>query len=120
MNDQAWNNPDTRANAVGADYQDERSWIDNNLNRAIATTQFSRVLVQFHPDDRLGVLEDAHEFFAAGFPISLAGSLMEQAHFWADRASRSERKAYLLACFNTISPEDQVAFLAHVQPGGAA
>lgn len=115
MNDQAWNNPDARGNAVGADNKDGLSWIDNTLNRAIATSQFSRALVQFDPDDRLEVLEDAHEFFAAGFPIPLLGSMMEQAQFWADRASRSERKAYLLACFNTISPEDQAAFLRHVR-----
>lgn len=105
---------------VTADYQDERSWIDSNLNRALATRQFCHALVQFEPDDRLEVLEDAYEFFSAGFPMPLLGTLMEQAAFWADRASRQERKAYLLACYNRVSPEDRAAFWRHVRAAAPA
>lgn len=117
MNDQRWNDPGARASATEVNVQSGRDY-DQYIRRDPATTRrFSDALVQFDPDDRLDVLEDAHEFLCAGMPIVLFGSMMEQAAFWADRASRTERKAYLLACFNRLSVDDQLAFFQHVRPG---
>jgi hypothetical protein len=117
MNDQTWNSPGALAGATEAGIQ---SSADCNYNmpelQAIAR-RFSDALAQFEPDDRLTVLENAHEFLRAGMPIALFGSLMEEAAFWADRASRAERKAYGLACFNRYTPQEKAAFFAYVQQG---
>ncbi|MEQ3642360.1 MAG: hypothetical protein ABNH17_15000 [Paracoccus sp. (in: a-proteobacteria)] len=117
MNDLTWNDPEARASASEVNMQSGQD-CDEYIRRDPATTRrFSDALVQFDPDDRLDVLEDAHEFLCAGMPVVLFGSIMEQATFWADRASRTERKAYLLACFNRLSGADQSAFFDHVRPG---
>ncbi|TJZ93861.1 hypothetical protein FA743_00875 [Paracoccus gahaiensis] len=119
MNDQTWNDPGALASASEVDMQSGRDCSDNTLNRVLSARDFSEALVDCDPEDRLDLLEDAHEFLRAGFPMVLMGSIMEQATFWADRASRSECKAYGLACFNRLSLQDQEAFLNHVRPGRA-
>lgn len=119
MNDQTWNNPGAGATASGANRKSWRDCSNNTVDRVLTAREFSEALIDCDPDDRLDLLEDAHEFLRAGFPMVLMGSIMEQATFWADRASRTERKAYGLACFSRLSPEDQEAFLNHVRPGRA-
>lgn len=116
MNDQTWNDPGARARASEVDMQSGQDWRNDTRRNPSKARRFSDALVQFDPDDRLDVLEDAHEFLRAGMPIVLFGSIMDQATFWAERASRSEHKAYLLACFNRLSPEDREAFFGHVRP----
>lgn len=116
MNDQTWNDPGARSSASEVDMQSGRDCKQYIPRPPDVARRFSDALVAFDPDDRLDVLEDAHEFLCAGMPIVLFGCLMEQATFWADRASRSERKAYLLACFNRLSPADQLAFRKHIGP----
>lgn len=50
-----------------------------------------------------------------GMPgVPLLG-VMDEAAFWADRATVQERKAYALACYTRLSPQDRVAFLSHLQ-----
>lgn len=115
MNDQRWNDPGARASATEVNMQSGRD-CDEYIRRDPATTRrFSDALVQFDPDDRLDVLEDAHEFLRAGMPIVLFGSVMEQAVFWADRASRVEHKAYALACVLRMSPEVRRRFTAYIR-----
>lgn len=115
MNDQTWNDPGARSGATEVDMQSERDCC-NYIHRDPATTRrFSDALVQFDPDDRLEVLEDAHDFLRAGMPIVLFGSVMEEATFWADRASRVERKAYCLASYKRLSEADRKAFLSYIR-----
>lgn len=115
MNDQRWNDPGARASATEVKLQSGRD-CEEYIRRDPATTRrFSDALVQFDPDDRLDVLEDAHDFLRAGMPIVLFGSIMEEATFWADRASRVERKAYCLASYNRLSEADRKAFLCYIR-----
>lgn len=108
--------PDALAGATGLEFEDWLSWVDNNLQRESKARALAHAIVECDPDDRLEFIELVHEFFSAGFPTVLLGSVMEAAVFWADRASRTERKAYCLACFNRLSASDKAAFLQHVQP----
>ena len=93
MKDQIWNDPGAAVTASGAEYKSWRDWADNNLQRAIAASNFSEVLVECDPADRLDFLEGAHEVLRAGWPGVPFGSVMDQASFWADMASRAEHKA---------------------------
>lgn len=57
---------------------------------------------------------------AAGSPGTYFLGPMDEAIFWADRASRNELKAYALASFRRMSASDQAAFLRHVGERAAA
>ncbi|MCK0101189.1 hypothetical protein [Pseudohalocynthiibacter sp. F2068] len=56
----------------------------------------------------------------AGMPQAAFITNIDQAAFWADMASPSERKAYCLASYNRMPECDQSAFLEHIQRGAAA
>ena len=56
----------------------------------------------------------------AGQPIALLFNYMDEAAFWADMASEGELKAYALASFTRLSPDNQAAFLDYVQERAAA
>lgn len=115
MNDQTWNDPGARSGATEVDMQSGLD-CDEYIRRDPATARlFSDALIQFDPDDRLDVLEDAHEFLRAGMPIVVFGSIMEEATFWADRASRAECKAYCLASYSRLSEADREAFLCYIR-----
>lgn len=51
---------------------------------------------------------------AVGDPLPPFLGGMEDARFWASLASRSELKAYALACFEAMAPKDQAAFYRHI------
>ncbi|MDQ1848542.1 hypothetical protein Q9299_09615 [Gemmobacter fulvus] len=55
-----------------------------------------------------------------GAPIPPLLSAMDEAQAWAEWASPLEVKAYALACFNAMSPEDKAAFLRFVTGRSAA
>lgn len=69
------------------------------------------------PELREMAFEAAHwgEVSGAGAPPPPFLNVMDDARWWADLASRSERKAYCLAAFEAMPPADQSAFLRHVQ-----
>lgn len=115
MNDQTWNSPGALAGATEAGIQSSADCSYSMPELQAIARRFSDALVQFDPDDRLDVLEDAHEFLRAGMPVVLFGSIMEEAAFWADRASRAERKAYCLASFARLSEADREAFLCYIR-----
>lgn len=51
---------------------------------------------------------------SAGDPLPCFLGGMEDARIWASWASRSELKAYALACFEAMTPKDQAAFFRHI------
>lgn len=71
-------------------------------------------------DDRLPFLEAILEGLRAGMPIPLFGQVMAEAKFWAESASRAERKAYCAACFALLEPADQDAFRSFIDGRAAA
>ena len=56
----------------------------------------------------------------AGMPLPPFGLVMEDARWWASIAARRELKAYALATFEAMSPQDRAAFLSHIQGRAAA
>lgn len=69
-------------------------------------------LFSLAPDDAASVAEEA--LYGAGMPQAPLFNYMDEAAFWADMATTSELKAYILACFNRLSPHDRAAFLSYV------
>lgn len=65
-------------------------------------------------DDGDAALVADATFAAAGMPLNDLVVPMAAARHWANNASRSELKAVLLACFETLGSEDQASFLDHV------
>lgn len=52
---------------------------------------------------------------ASGGPLPAFLGGMDDARFWASCASRTELKAYALASFQAMSPQDQAAFFNHIR-----
>lgn len=68
------------------------------------------------PRDRVPLMERFIEALRPGWPLSaFMSSVMEEAGFWTDMASRVELKAYCLACFERLPRDDQASFLNYVQ-----
>ena len=71
------------------------------------------------PANRLPLIEATFDHLRAGAPaFATDWDAMDWARRWAEIASRAERKAYALACFEALDRQDQEAFLAYV--GGRA
>ncbi|MBL3553865.1 hypothetical protein [Rhodovulum sulfidophilum] len=51
---------------------------------------------------------------AAGAPMPPFLRGMEEARFWASLANRAELKAFALASFEAMAPQDQAAFFRHI------
>lgn len=56
----------------------------------------------------------------AGWPLPAFDSVLEEAAFWAARASLEELRAYLLACFRALPPVEQAEFARFVNRRAAA
>lgn len=63
-------------------------------------------------DEALFLLK--HTIGGAGYPLPAFLGGMDDARFWAASASRSELKAYALACFEAMPSGDQAAFFQHI------
>jgi len=112
--DLANENPGALAGATGADDIEQAFKTQEYRSRAIAATALGHAIANCHPEDACALMEAALDDLRAGMPIAPFGGIMDQARFWADMATRNERKAYTLACFDRLSAADQSAFLAHV------
>lgn len=53
----------------------------------------------------------------AGMPVAPLLGTIDEASFWADIASATELKAYCVACYQRLSPDDRRAFLEWAQKG---
>lgn len=99
------------------EYQEWLDWIDNSIARERAAVRFTEALLSLAPDDRLSLMETMFHALRPGMPIVGFDSLMGEAYFWADHASRSERKAYALACVSRMSQADRASFIAYISGG---
>jgi len=112
--DLANENPGALAGATGADDIGLTFTTEEYRTRAIAATALGYAIANCDPEDACALMEAALDDLRAGMPIAPFGGIMDQARFWADMATRNERKAYAIACFDRLSAADQSAFLAHV------
>ncbi|WP_415391596.1 hypothetical protein [Paracoccus sp. SJTW-4] len=95
---------------------------DANEARFLADAgRLIRAVLECAPENRLPLVEATYHELRAGVPdFAIRGDEWLWARRWAEIASRTERKAYCLATFNTLAPEDQARFLAHVRQEVAA
>lgn len=95
--------------------------IARNMRREAKAQALIDAAIACDPADRLPFLEAIIEGLSAGAPaFATDWDAMDWARRWAEIASRAERKAYALACFETLSPTDQAAFLSYVSGRAAA
>lgn len=87
---------------------------ERDARRAEAAERLSQAVVACDPDDRVMLLETILDEIRPGWPLSHERGLMVEAGWWADNATRNERKAYLLACWNRLADSDRQGFLAYV------
>ena len=106
--------PDALAGATGAKGIERAFRTEQYGNRAAAATALGHAIAACDPEDAVVLMEAALDDLRAGLPGGLPRAIMAEARFWAEAATRTERKAYALASFNHLSAADQRAFLAHV------
>lgn len=100
------------------------AWSGFSLVAAARLSETERAALAFAA---LNALELDHAEMAAAASIGTADlplpsflGGMAEARFWASCASRSELKAFALASFEAMNPEDQTAFFRHVDNNKAA
>lgn len=94
--------------------------LDRNMRREALAHALIEAVLDCDQADRLPFLEAILDGLRAGMPITLFGHLMAEAKFWAEAASRAERKAYCAACFANLDREDQDAFRSFIAERRAA
>ena len=94
--------------------------ISRNMRREAKAHALIDALMDCDSRDRLPFLEAIIEGLRAGMPLPFFGRVMDEARFWADLATRSERKAYCAAIFARLTPEDQDAFRTFISQKRAA
>ena len=94
--------------------------IARNMAREAKAYALTEAVIDCDPDDRVPFVEAILDGLRAGMPIALFGKIMDEATFWAEQASRAERKAYCAACFANLDREDQDAFRSFIAERRAA
>lgn len=94
--------------------------IARNMARQAKAHALTEALLNCDRDDRIPFLEAMLDGLRAGMPLPSFGQVMAEANFWAEQASRAERKAYCAACFASLAPEDQIAFRSFIAERRAA
>lgn len=107
-------NPGALAGATGTDLKSFWSWFDHNLKRQIAASELVSALLNCAPEDRVPFLELLLDHLRPGWPQSLLIDLMREARWWVTNASRAERKAYCLACYEGMPEDDKRSFVAYI------
>ena len=119
VHDSAMKNPDGACQHVGTEFGISFK-TETYRNRAGAATALGMAIAECHPFDACVLMEAALDSLTEGHPYYPLCRTMSEAGYWADQATRNERKAFALANYTRLSTADQAAFLAHVQHGGAA
>ncbi|WP_299363107.1 hypothetical protein [uncultured Paracoccus sp.] len=111
-------NPSALAGATGVDVQSVTLFDYVTLTRLQAASALAGAIAACDSEDRIPFLELLLQELRPGWPqVPFLCELVEEAGFWADRASRAELKAYCLSCYQRMRPDDQAAFLAYVHQG---
>ena len=88
--------------------------------RAEAASDLCDAIADCDPSDACEIMAAALADLSARMPMAPLFGYMDQATFWASRATPPERKAYVLATFLSLPASDRANFLGYVQGGGAA
>ena len=118
MQAEANENPGALAGATGAELQSSGVAADYTSGRAARAIALADAAADCPPEIRARLLERLLDTFRPGWPIpAFMGRVMSEASFWADMASRTELKAYALACYRRMPPEDRIAFIDFLAGG---
>lgn len=113
-------NPGALAGATGADLNGSRVDANYTLTRRAAAIALADAAADCPPEIRARLLERLLDQFRPAWPMpAFMGRVMEEAGFWADMASRAELKAYALACYRRMPPQDRIAFIDYLAKGAA-
>lgn len=113
-------NPGALSGATGAELHSSGVTDNHTLNRRAAAMALADAAADCPPEIRARLLERLLDTLHPGWPqVPFMATIMEEAQFWADLASRRELKAYALACYRRMDPADRVAFIDYLA-GGAA
>ena len=72
-------------------------------------------LLSNEPDEIVKLTDAALEKLTFGMPLPPFNSPKEDAKWWSERASPSEREAYAVHCFLALSKKRQREFLRYIQ-----
>jgi hypothetical protein len=67
------------------------------------------------PDELVELTDEALEKLTFGMPLPHFNSPKEDAKWWSERASPSEREAYVIHCFLALSKKRQRELLRYIQ-----
>lgn len=105
---------------IGDIANDRLDLIEANAAREVAAQHLINVALNCGAD-AVPFLEIVHSVLSPDWPMpSPYANLMAEAREWARIASTAQRKAWLLACYEVVTPADQAAFLSHVGARAAA
>lgn len=88
--------------------------------RLASARAFCLAVADCEPEDAAFLMSGILQRMSVGAPPPVFISAMDDARWWASRATPHELKAYCLASFKAMTPKTQRDFLAHVQRGAAA
>ena len=69
------------------------------------------------PDEIIEIAEAALEQNTLGMPLPCFETPLSDARWWADRASTEEKKAYAIACYQSLDNKLQQDFISFVTKG---
>lgn len=102
------------AGATGGDFH-QTFKSEHYRKRAEAATKLGRAIAECHPHDACIIMEAALDDLTDGHPYYPLFRTLDEAGYWADQATRNERKIFALANYTRLSPADQAAFLTYVR-----
>ncbi len=111
--------PGALAGATEGDFR-QTFKTEHYRNRAARATELGHAIAECHPEDACIIMEAALDDMTEGHPYAPICHTLDEAGYWADQATRNERKAFALANYTRLSKADQAAFLAYVQRGAVA
>ena len=110
-------NPGALAGATGAACEVGNFKTQEYRERAVSATRLCAAIAECHPEDAVLILSAALQDMAAGAPLPVWQSALEDARWWASYATQFELKAWCLASFEAMHPKARTGFLAYAARG---
>lgn len=110
-------NPGALAGATGAACEVGNFKTQEYRERAVSATRLCAAIAECHPDDAVLILSAALQDMAAGAPLPVWQSALDDARWWASYATQFELKAWCLASFEAMHPKARSGFLGYAARG---
>lgn len=90
-----------------------RQILDQSERKLLAVT----TALSCDPDEIIAIAEAALEQNTFGMPLPTFETPLSDARWWVDRASMEEKKAYAIACYQSLDNNLQQDFISFVTKG---